>query len=107
MNRFIFTILFLLSGILSAQTNKLLWKTELKDDVKMIKPVQNGKYLFLWSDEYAWLYENATGRKVWNVVIDEYSEKAFHQLVNDSLYLVANEDTLLCYNIVENKLSWK
>lgn len=107
MNRFIFTLLFLFSGILSAQTNKLLWKAELKDDAKLIRPIQNGKYIFLWSDEYAWLYENATGKKVWSVAVDGYDEDAIHRLMNDSLYLVAKKDTLLCYNVIENNLVWK
>ena len=107
MNRFIFTLLFLFSGILSAQTNKLLWKAELKDDAKLIRPIQNGKYIFLWSDEYAWLYENATGKKMWSVAVDGYDEDAIHRLMNDSLYLVAKKDTLLCYNVIENNLVWK
>ncbi|MDP1676529.1 MAG: hypothetical protein Q8L88_06650 [Bacteroidota bacterium] len=95
------------SGFLFAQQNKLLWKVELQDDVKKIQPIQNGKYIFLWADEYAWLYENTSGKMIWNVKIEEYSEKAVHQLINDSLYLVANEDTLLCYNVLANKMVWK
>ena len=98
MKRFL-VLMFLLSGFLFSQQNKLLWKAELQEKVKKIQPIQNGKYIFLWSDEYAWLYENANGKKVWSVKIEEYSEKAVHQLIDDSLYIVANEDTLLCYDI--------
>ncbi|MFA6468607.1 MAG: PQQ-binding-like beta-propeller repeat protein [Bacteroidota bacterium] len=99
-------ILFAVS-ILSAQQEKNIWKAELDDDIKKMQPIQNGKYLFLWSDEYAWLFENATGKKIWSVEIEEYSDKAVHQVVNDSLYLVANEDTLVCYHMLQNSILWK
>ena len=108
MNRFFYPLLLLLaSNFLFAQQNKLLWKAELQDDVKKIQTIQNGKYIFLWADEYAWLYENATGKKIWSVKIEEFSENAVHQLIHDSLYLVANEDTLVCYNVLANKMVWK
>ncbi|MFZ4619557.1 MAG: PQQ-binding-like beta-propeller repeat protein [Bacteroidota bacterium] len=109
MNRIVYSILFILTvGILSAQTGgKLQWKAELQDDVKKIQPVQGGKYLFLSSDEYAWLFDNTTGKKVWSVEVKEYSEKAMHHLFNDSLYIVANEDTLCCYSMTGNNLQWK
>jgi outer membrane protein assembly factor BamB len=108
MNRYFYSLLIVLvSNLLFAQQNKLSWKAELQDDVKKIQPIQNGKYIFLWADEYAWLYENVTGKKIWSVKIKEYSEKAVHQLINDSLYLVANEDTLECYNVLANTMVWK
>ena len=108
MNRYFFlALIFFISSILFAQQNKLSWKAELQEDVKKIQPIQNGKYIFLWSDEYAWVYENATGKKIWSVKIQEYSEKAIHQLINDSLYIVANEDTLVCYNVLANRMVWK
>jgi len=100
-------IIVLTASILTGQSKKLIWKAELEDNVKKIQPVLNGKYLFLSSDEYAWLYENATGKKVWNVEIDEYSDKAIHTVVNDTLYLVANEDTLVCYDMVNRSVQWK
>jgi outer membrane protein assembly factor BamB len=99
--------MLLAAALLSGQTNKYLWKAELDDDVKKIQPVLNGKYLFLSSDEYFWLFENATGKKVWSIEVDDYSEKAVHQTVNDTLFLVANEDTLICYNMVQNKKLWQ
>jgi outer membrane protein assembly factor BamB len=108
MNRyFCLLLIVLVSSLLFAQQNKLSWKAELLDDVKKIQPIQNGKYIFLWADKYAWVYENATGKKMWSVKIKEYSEKAVHQLINDSLYLVANEDTLECYNVLANTMVWK
>jgi len=100
-------LLTVLSSLLVSQSSKNLWKAELEDDVKRIQPVLNGKYLFLASDEYAWLYENATGKKIWSVEIDEYNEKAPHLLVNDTLYLVANEDTLVCYSMLGRSIRWK
>ncbi|NUN70137.1 MAG: PQQ-binding-like beta-propeller repeat protein, partial [Bacteroidetes bacterium] len=103
-----FAVLFtLLSALLTAQGSKNLWNAELEDDVKRIQPLQNGKYLFLSSDEYAWLFENATGKKVWSVEIDDYNAKAPHLVVNDSLYLVANEDTLVCYSMLGRSIRWK
>ncbi len=107
MNRYFLIVLILFSYPGFAQQSKLIWKTELQDDVKKIHPIQDGKYIFLWADEYAWLYENSTGKKKWSIEIDEYNETAVHQLVYDSLYLVANEDTLLCYNILNDTLLWK
>ena len=104
---FYLVFLLLISNFLFAQQNKLSWKAELQDNVKKIQPIKNGKFIFLWADEYAWLYENATGKKIWSVKIEEFSEKAIHQLINDSLYIAANEDTLVCYNVLENRMVWK
>ncbi|MFA5832573.1 MAG: PQQ-binding-like beta-propeller repeat protein [Bacteroidota bacterium] len=111
MKHYVYTIvilvLFFAVGVLTAQKSTLQWKAELKEDVKKIQPIQNGKYIFLWADEYAWLYNNTTGKKTWSIEIDDYNENAIHQVVNDSLYLTANEDSLLCYNMVDNELLWK
>lgn len=108
MNRSLISILFILFvGIVSAQTNKLTWKTELPEDVKKIQPVQNGRYLFLSADEHAWLYEIATGKKVWNVEVKDYTEKGLHQIVNDSIYLVSSDDSLFSFSIISDTLLWK
>jgi outer membrane protein assembly factor BamB len=101
------SIVLFTAGLLMAQTGKNVWNAELDDDVKKVQPVLNGKYLFLSSDEYAWLYENATGKKVWSVEVDDFSENAIHQVVNDSLYLVANDDTLYCYDMLHRSVLWK
>lgn len=100
-------LIMLVVGMAFSQSGKYSWKAELDDDVKKIQPIFNGKYIFLWADEYAWLYENATGKKIWSVEIDEYDENAVHQVVNDSLYFVANEDTLYCYHMTGSKVLWK
>lgn len=108
MNRSLYSILFLLVvGIAFAQTGKLTWKAELEDNVKRIQPVQNGRYLFLSADEHAWLYENATGKKVWSVDVNDYTEKGVHRILNDSIYLVANDDSLFCFSMIEDTLLWK
>lgn len=83
------------------------WKYELPEDIKTITPIAEGAQVFLWSDEFAWLYETASGKKIWSVEVSKYSEKALHHLVYDSLYLVSTRDTLLCYSIQQNRLLWK
>lgn len=96
-----------LSIIIAQTKTPLQWKTELAEDPKKIVPLQNGAYVFLSADEYAWLYETATGKKIWSVKIEDYVENGMHNLVDDSLYLVSDEDTLKCYAIFQNTLLWK
>ncbi|MEW5800448.1 MAG: PQQ-binding-like beta-propeller repeat protein, partial [Bacteroidota bacterium] len=104
----ILSFLFTITVLLTAQTkNAPVWRYELSDEVKKMQPIMNGRYVFLQSDEYAWLYETATGKKIWSVMIDEYVEKGMHHLVYDSLYLVSDEDSLKCFAIFQNKLLWK
>lgn len=107
MRSLLFTLLFFSTSLFSQQKSSLVWKYELPEKVKTIHPIDNGRYLFVWSDEYAWLYESATGKKIWSVVIREYSEKAVHQLLDDSLYLVSDDDTLKCFSLFQNTLLWK
>jgi outer membrane protein assembly factor BamB len=83
------------------------WKYELPEDIKTITPIAEGAQVFLWSDEFAWLYETTSGKKIWSVEVSKYSEKALHHLMYDSLYLVSTRDTLLCYAIQQNRLLWK
>lgn len=94
---------------LSFAQNKSIssWKVELPEDIQMLKPIDGGTVLFLWSDEYAWTYETGTGKKIWSVKIDDYSNKAPHELLADSLYLVADGDSLFCFNILRNGTVWK
>ena len=107
MNRTYALLFVLFTACVLAQPGKTSWKAELSDDVKGLQPVQNGKYLFLTSDENAWLYENATGKKVWSVKVRDYSKKAIHTLINDSLYVVANGDSLFCYSVLSDTVLWK
>lgn len=106
-SRMIVSMFVFVSALLLSQTQKNVWKAELDDDVKKIVPVLNGKYLFISSDEYAWFYENATGKKIWSVEVEDYNEKAIHQIVNDTLYLVADEDSLVCYDMMNRSIYWK
>ncbi|MBI2429445.1 MAG: PQQ-binding-like beta-propeller repeat protein [Ignavibacteriales bacterium] len=98
----IFTIL-----TISQTKNSSIWKHELQEEVKHIRPLMSGQYIFLQSDEYAWLYETRTGKKVWGVKIEEYIEKGMHQIVYDSLYIVSDEDSLKCFAMFQNRLLWK
>lgn len=104
----ILSLLFVFLTIASGQTkNDPVWKHELPEEVKQMRPVGNGQYIFLQSDEYAWLYETATGKKIWSVQIEEYLEKGMHHLIYDSLYLVSDEDSLKCFAVFQNRLLWK
>lgn len=106
-SRSIISALLFVSGVLFAQSGKNVWKADLDDDAKTIQPVLNGAYLFGSADEYAWLFRTSTGKKVWSVEIDDYSKKALHQVVDDTLYLVAEGDTLKCFDMLNNTLVWK
>lgn len=105
--RTLIALLFTLS--LAAAQNKPVsnWKYELPEDVTRIAPVGGGSHLFVQADEYVWLYENATGRKVWGAVIDDHSPKAPQELLNDSLFVAGDGDTLFCWNIRRNAVVWK
>lgn len=106
--RFFLLLLFLFPvSLYSQQQSSLVWKHELPENIKTIHPIENGRFLFVWADENAWLYESATGKTIWNVAIREYSQKAVHQLLDDSLYLVSDDDTLKCFSLFQNKLLWK
>ncbi len=98
-----------LSANLFAQVNtKPAYMLELENDIKKMSVLQDGKYLFLTSDEYAWLVQPDSGKKLWSVKVKGYDENAVHTLLFDSLYLVSgNNDSLFCYSIFSKSLLWK
>ncbi|MDD8019534.1 MAG: hypothetical protein PHP42_14265, partial [Bacteroidota bacterium] len=108
MKYYFFSALFLLLEISSAQSkDTLTWKLELEENVQNIVPLQDGKYIFLWTGEYAWLCQSADGKNLWKTRIRGYDKDAVHQLIYDSLYLVSNDDSLECHSIFQNTVLWK
>ncbi|MHB1050791.1 MAG: outer membrane protein assembly factor BamB family protein [Bacteroidota bacterium] len=106
--RTLISLLVLCSLYADAQPKSApFWRYELPEDIQLIKPIVNGSFVFLQADEFAWVYETATGKKIWSAEVKKYDKDALHHLVYDSLYLVSSADTLLCYGILQNKLLWK
>ncbi len=100
-----FTMFF--TGILSAQTAPFVWNAELDEDVQTFRPLMEGKYTYFRAEEYAWVYDNATGKKVWGVEIDDYSEESIGEMFRDSLYLAADGDTIFCFSVLQDSILWK
>jgi outer membrane protein assembly factor BamB len=106
--RTLISLLVLCSLCADAQPKSApFWRYELPEDIQFITPIDNGSFVFLQADEFAWVYETATGKKIWSTEVKKYDKDALHHLVYDSLYLVSTGDTLLCYGILQNRLLWK
>ena len=106
--RTLISLLILCSLCANAQPKTApFWRYELPEDIQLITPIQNGSSVFLQADEFAWVYETTTGKKIWSTEVKKYDKDAPHHLLYDSLYIVATGDTLVCYGILQNKLLWK
>lgn len=100
-------ILFCSLAADAQQKTAPFWRYELPEDVQRMSPVKGGSFVFLQADEFAWVYETATGKKIWSTEVKKFDKDAPHLLLFDSLYMVASGDTLFCYGVLQNRLLWK
>lgn len=99
----IFVLFLLYSAALFAQAPK--WKVDLGEPIKTYEFVDDGKFLFFDSKEYAWLYNTSTGEKVWELEVDNYEKKGIHYLIGDQ-YIVGTDNELQSYDVMTGKLQW-
>ncbi len=100
---FLACTLFALSA--SSQTKAPAWKVELGEPVQLYEFLQEGKYLFFNSGPYAWLYNAASGEKVWSVEVKDYEKKGVHTLIGEK-YVVGTDNALQCYDALTGKQLW-
>ena len=93
-----------LSFIVRAQVPK--WKLDIGEQIKDYSFLQEGKFLFLTNYEYSWLYDAATGAKVYELQVKKWEKKGVHQLIGEK-YLIGTSKGLQCYDALTGKLMWE
>lgn len=99
-----FLFIITLNLIILAQVPK--FTVEMKDEAKIWRLIENDKYLFLSSYEYSYLYELETGKKVYELYLDDYDKKGMKEII-DKYFFISVDNELHCYDILTGKQLWK
>ncbi|MCX6122670.1 MAG: PQQ-binding-like beta-propeller repeat protein [Ignavibacteriales bacterium] len=82
------------------------WKLDFGEQIKDYSFLQDGKFLFLSNYEYSWLYDAATGAKVYELQVKKWEKKGVHQLIGEK-FLIGTSKGLQCYDALTAKLLWE
>jgi len=103
-----FSLLLLMLGIIHVQSfgQAPVWDLKMDEEIQEYNFLRDGKFIFLRNGKYAWLYNSETGKKVYDLKIDDY-EKLGVQTLTGERYLVSGDDVLQCFDALTGKLLWK
>jgi hypothetical protein len=104
--RMLWLIPIILSITLLATAQVPKWKLDVGEQIKDYSFLKDGKFLFLSNYEYSWLFDAATGSKVYELRVKNWEKKGVHTLVGEK-FLIGTDDDLQCYDALTGKLIWK
>ncbi|MCF8354979.1 MAG: PQQ-binding-like beta-propeller repeat protein [Melioribacteraceae bacterium] len=82
------------------------WMIDLGEPIKDYNFINNDKYLFFNSEEYAWCYNVENGEKVWDMEIDGFAEEGISYLLGE-MYLTNSDNKLQAYDALTGNLLWE
>jgi hypothetical protein len=101
---YVLLLVFCFCFLLSAQVPK--WKLDVGEQIKDYNFLQEGKFLFLTNYEYSWLFDAATGAKIYELRVKSWEKKGVHQLIGEK-YIIGTGDGLQCYDALTGKQLWQ
>jgi len=83
------------------------WKANLGEEIKAIRYLDDNKNVLFASNEYVWLYDIASGKKIWNAELKDFNKKGIRYVVQGSKFFVSTSKTVQCYDALTGTRLWE
>ncbi|HTX18194.1 MAG TPA: PQQ-binding-like beta-propeller repeat protein [Bacteroidota bacterium] len=94
-------------GAHAGDTNGPAWKADLGEEIKAIRYLDDHTHVLFASNEYVWLYDIASGKKVWNEELKDFNKKGLRYVVQGSKFFVSASKSVQCYDVMTGSKLWE
>ncbi|GEM_PF-1615587 len=104
--RLLWYVLFSITFFFLSLAQVPKWNLDIGEQIKDYSFLQEGKFLFLSNYEYSWLFDAASGAKIYELRVKKYEKQGVHQLIGEK-FLIGTGEGLQCYDALTGKLLWQ
>ncbi|HTR80467.1 MAG TPA: PQQ-binding-like beta-propeller repeat protein [Bacteroidota bacterium] len=107
-NRSSFVIVFIFfSTVYGGDINGPTWKADLGKEIQAIRYLDGNTNVLFASNKYVWLYDVASGKKIWNAELQDYNKKGLRYVTQGNKFFISTSKTVQCYDALTGSRLWE